>query len=170
MEDIEWKLLKDVLWIIKTYGAIGGKLAERNYGLIEVLIEDETVLEIAKVSREELDKYFKGKRETPTDAPDLKGFVFIKRADNQLVKDLKQELDFLKGRMGKAKRYFAKKLPDGNLRLFVYGESKEESQKSEDESEKSKDEFERIKEFFIRKSISVKTGSDVINELLEGNK
>jgi len=119
MEDVELALLNRTLRIIENYGAIGAKLAHKNYGIIEIKEND---LDDFRLEKSMLQSYLK-KQGSRTDNPNLKRFIFIKNPDFRFVKKLKNDCSFLKGSKNKGKRYFHKNSP-GN-RLFAYANKDE---------------------------------------------
>ncbi len=139
MDDIEFGLLNKTFKIIEDYGALGGKLAEENYGIIKI---EENGLENFQPKKNKIKKYIK-KGGATVDDPNLKRFVFIKKALNpQFVKKLKEECTFLKGKPGKGKRYFYKTLNNDIIkelavekrniikpRLFIQAKDDEEYKK-----------------------------------------
>ncbi|MBC7318865.1 type III-B CRISPR module RAMP protein Cmr1 [Candidatus Bipolaricaulota bacterium] len=123
MDDIEFGLLNKTFKIIEDYGALGGKLAERNYGIIKI---EENGLEKFQPKKNKIKKYIK-KGGSTVDDPNFKRFVFIKKGLNlQFVKKLKEECTFLKGKPGKGKRYFYKTLNNKPYRLFIQVKDDEE--------------------------------------------
>ncbi|MBC7118858.1 MAG: type III-B CRISPR module RAMP protein Cmr1 [Methanobacteriaceae archaeon] len=126
MDDIEFGLLNKTFKIIEDYGALGGKLAEKNYGIIKI---EENSLENFQPKKNKIKEYIK-KGGATVDDPNLKRFVFIKKALNpQFVKKLKEECTFLKGKPGKGKRYFYKTLNNKPYRLFIQAKDDEEYKK-----------------------------------------
>lgn len=150
VEDVEWALLDLTLRLIADYGAIGGKLAVAEYGVIEIKQND---LDKFNLKKEELDKYLR-KDAKSADNPNLSRFIFINKYLNndELVMEMKKSLLFLKGVKGKGKRYFYKTMNGGPNRLFVYAENDEE--------------YCKIKKFLKDKSVQFIEGS----KLLEGLK
>ena len=125
MKDIEWALLNKTINIIAEYGAIGGKIADPNSGLIEIIQND---LDNFLVDKTTLGGYFEKKGDNINN-PNLEKFVFINsNLVNKTVKDIKNNLNlnFLKGRKGKGKRYFYKIYNRNPKRLFVYAEDDNE--------------------------------------------
>ncbi len=122
IEDIEWALLNETIQIIANYGAIGGKLAEREYGVIQ--IEKNDLCKFA-LKKDELQNYLKSNKKGPNN-PNLSRFVFIdgKNLNDKVVKEI-TELPFLKGARGKGKRYFYKTINSKPNRLFAYTEDDE---------------------------------------------
>lgn len=117
MDNIEFGLLNKTFKIIEEYGALGGKLAEKDYGLIKIEKND---LEKFQPKKKEIINYIK-KRKRGVDDPNLKRFFFIKKGLNwQFVKELKRKCTFLKGRQNRGKRYFYKTLNSEPYRLFIY--------------------------------------------------
>lgn len=150
IKEIEWALLSKTLQIIADYGAIGGKIAESGYGLIEIVQNDLNKFSFDKI---ELDHYFKKQGSNVKD-PNIERFVFIKdNLNDKTVKNAKNKLTFLKGHKGKAKRYFYKVLNNQPYRFFAYAENN--------------DEYKRIVEF-LRNNKSVKFMEG--KEILEGLK
>jgi len=147
IKNIEWALLNKTLQIIADYGALGGKLAEPKYGLIKI---EENGLERYTLAnyKEELNKYFK-RNGSNVENPNIKRFVFIHQHLNyRIVKDLKNTLSFLKGSLGKGKRYFYKTLNRKPDRLFMYAENDSE--------------YEQIVEFLKNKKVQFKEGKEVL--------
>jgi len=123
IEDIEWSLLNETLQIITKYGALGGKMAESNYGLISVIQND---LDNFLVDKSILRGYFR-KKGSSVDNPNIKRFIFItSNLTYEMVKEMKKALPFLKGKKGRGKRYFYKILNGNPNRLFVYAINSEE--------------------------------------------
>lgn len=117
IEDIEWALLNKTLFIISEYGALGAKLAEPGYGLIEIVNND---LNQFTLQKDEVSNYLK-KKGVNVDNPNLKRFIFIQnKLNSHLVRNIKNNLSFLKGTKGKGKRYFYKTLNKAPNRLFLY--------------------------------------------------
>jgi len=119
MEDVELALLNITLRIIENYGAIGAKLAHKNYDIIKIKEND---LDDFRLEKSMLQSYLK-KQGSHTDNPNLKRFIFIKNRNSKFVKKLKTDCSFLKGSGNKGKRYFYKNSP-GN-RLFAYANKDE---------------------------------------------
>jgi len=119
VEDVELALLNRTLRIIENYGALGAKLAHRDYGIINIKEND---LDDFRLEKLMLQSYLK-KQGSRTDNPNLKRFIFIKNPDFRFVKKLKNDCSFLKGSKNKGKRYFHKNSP-GN-RLFAYANKDE---------------------------------------------
>jgi len=123
MKDIEWALLNKTINIIAKYGAIGGKIAESNYGLIDIAKND---LDNLGIDKSALGQYLR-KKGSNVDNPNLQRFIFVKNnLKLKLIKEMKDELSFLKGKKGKGKRYFYKTYNYRPNRLFVYAENDDE--------------------------------------------
>jgi len=123
MKDIEWALLNKTINIIAEYGAIGGKIAESNYGLIDIAKND---LDNLGIDKSALGQYLR-KKGSNVDNPNLQRFIFVKNnLKLKLIKEMKDELSFLKGKKGKGKRYFYKTYNYRPNRLFVYAENDDE--------------------------------------------
>jgi len=123
MKDIEWALLNKTINIIAEYGAIGGKIAESNYGLIDIAKND---LDNLGIDKSALGQYLR-KKGSNVDNPNLQRFIFVKNnLKLKLIKEMKDELLFLKGKKGKGKRYFYKTYNYRPNRLFVYAENDDE--------------------------------------------
>jgi len=145
IDDVEWALLNKTLTIIANYGAIGGKIAEWQYGLIEIKSSE---LENYKLNKNDLENYFK-KRGSSVDNPDISNFFFVNRPDGGKTKDLKDECEFLKGQGPRvAKRYFYKTKNGKPYRYFAYA--------------KDSSEFEKIKKFLNSRKIEYLEGSVVL--------
>lgn len=126
MKDVEWALLNKVLIIISQHGALGGKIAESKYGLIEIGQND---LNKFSLNKTQIDDYLK-KKGDKIDTPNLLKFIFInKNLSDDRYKELKDNLPFLKGQSGKGKRYFYKIKDNKPFRLFAYAENDEEYRK-----------------------------------------
>jgi len=150
--NVEWALLNKTLNIIADYGAIGGKIAEGNYGLIEIISSD---IEKYKVNKKILREYLKNKGSS-VDIPDIKNFFFINKPDYGKIKDLKEKCKFLKGKgPGKAKTYFCKTKDEKPYRYFAYAENPNE--------------FQRIKEFLDEQNVKYLDGNAIL-ELKEDDK
>lgn len=128
MEDVEWALLQKVLIVISKYGALGGKIAESQFGVIQI---EKTNLSKVTLNKEDINKYLKKNMITTEDNPTLSRFVFInENLTNETVTNIKQEFPFLKGQEENGKRYFYK--TDNNnkpLRFFAYAENNKEYEK-----------------------------------------
>jgi len=125
MGDTELALLNETIKIIADYGSLGGRIAEPN-GLIEIERND---LEDYTVNKAQVREYLRG-RGSCTDNPNVARFIFInKNVKYPVVKELKDELSFLKGQTNKAKRYFYKTYQKKPFRFFAYGENHEEYEK-----------------------------------------
>jgi CRISPR-associated protein Cmr1 len=151
IKDIEWALLHKTLEIISKYGALGGKIAEESYGLINIMEND---ISNYSINKGELKSYFK-KSGKGVDYPNIGRFVFSnEHLKSSIIKELKNKLSFLKGKRtpSKAKRYFYKKCDAKPFRFFAYAENKEE--------------YAEIKQFFENKKVSFIEGG----KLLEGFK
>ena len=123
MKDIEWALLNKTINIIAKYVAIGGKIAESNYGLIDIAKND---LDNLGIDKSALGQYLR-KKGSNVDNPNLQRFIFVKNnLKLKLIKEMKDELSFLKGKKGKGKRYFYKTYNYRPNRLFVYAENDDE--------------------------------------------
>jgi len=148
MEDVEWALLNKTITIISCYGAIGGKLAEAEYGVIKI---EQNGLDKFALKKEELNNYLR-KKVKGVDNPNLSRFIFvcIKDLNDKTFIEMKNNLSFLKGVKGKGKKYFYKTVNEKPDHLFVYAESDEE--------------YHKIKEFLKKKSVQFTEG----NTLLEG--
>lgn len=150
IQDVEWGLLNKTLSIISDYGALGGKIAEGNYGLIRIESSD---LGSYSIDKNDLDTYFKRKGSS-TDNPNLSRFFFIDKPDYGKIKDLKDRCDFLKGQGAEvAKRYFYKTKNRKPHRYFAYA--------------KDSDEFKKIKAFLDSKGIKYFEGETVLK--MEGD-
>jgi len=149
---IEWALLNKALNTISYYGAIGGKIAKSNFGLIRVQSSD---IEKYKINKGSIDKYLK-KKGSSVENPNLANFFFIDRPDYGKIKGLKDECKFLKGQGAKvAKRYFYKiKSGEPYRRYFTYA--------------KDSSEFKKIKEFLDSNGIEYLEGNAVLK--LEGDR
>jgi CRISPR-associated protein Cmr1 len=141
IEDVEWALLKKVLMVISKYGALGGKIAEFQFGVIQIEIE-KTDLNIVTLNKEDINKYLKKNMNT-ADNPTLSRFVFInENLKNRTVADIKNKLLFLKGQKGKGKRYFYKTDNNNNpLRFFAYAENEAQYKKIVEHLKNSKQKF-----------------------------
>jgi len=149
IKDIEWALLNKTLEIISEYGALGGKIADNAYGLIDIKEND---FNNFSLSKKELKEYFRkeGKR---VDYPNIDFFIFVN--DNlkySIIKGLKKQLSFLKGNPKKAKRYFCKTYEGKPFHFFAYAENNKE--------------YAEIKYFFKNDDVFFIEG----NKLLEGFK
>ena len=123
VKDIGWALLNETIQIIANYGAIGGKIAESQYGLVEI---NQNELKQFSLNKSDIKWYFKNKG-SKTDNPNIKRFVFINHdLGYGTVKDLKNSLPFLKGKKQIGKKYFYKMFNKKPHRLFVYAENKKE--------------------------------------------
>lgn len=150
MKNIEWSLLNKTIKIISNYGAIGGKIAEAEYGLIELISND---LKSYTVDKAQINEYLKRKGSN-IEKPNISRFIFIKdNLEYPLVKEIKNTLNYLKGQKNKAKRYFYKTYQKKPNRFFTYGESVEE--------------YEKIKEFFEKnkKKVQFTEGKELLEEL-----
>jgi len=145
IKDIEWALLNKTLKIIEEHGAMGGKIAEPNYGLIKIEQNDLEKYAIENY-KTELNRYFK-RNGGNIEGPNITRFVFAHQIlDYNIIKGLKNSLSFLKGKLGKGKRYFYK---NGKPhRLFVYAEND--------------DEYKQILEFFKNKGFQFIEGKRVL--------
>lgn len=143
--NIEWVLLNETLNIIADYGAIGGKIAEGNRGLIEIHSSN---IKDYKINKNSLNNYLKKKGKS-VDNPNIKNFFFINKPDYGKIKELKDECNFLKGQGPKvAKRYFYKTKNGKPYRYFAYA--------------KDSSEFEKIKKFLDSKGIEYLEGNAVL--------
>ncbi|KXS44917.1 MAG: hypothetical protein AWU58_1114 [Methanohalophilus sp. T328-1] len=141
---VEWALLNKTLNIIADYGAIGGKIAEGNHGLIEIKSSD---LGSYTIDKEDLKAYLK-KKGSSADNPNLSNFFFINKPDYGNIEGLKDECSFLKGQGPKvAKRYFYN-TKNGPFRYFAYA--------------KNPSEFQRIQWFLDNNSISFNEGNTIL--------
>ncbi|MCW1309458.1 MAG: type III-B CRISPR module RAMP protein Cmr1 [Candidatus Nanoarchaeia archaeon] len=123
VKDIEWALLDKAIQIIAKYGAIGGKLAEREYGIIQIEKND---LSKFSLKKDELQNYLKEDKKG-YDNPNLLRFIFIdgKNLNSEIVGEI-ASLPFLKGTKNKGKKYFYKTIDNKANRLFAYTESDKE--------------------------------------------
>lgn len=152
IQDIEWGLLNKTFSIIKQHGALGGKIAEGNCGLIKINSSD---LEGYSINKSDLDMYL-NKKGSSTDNPNLSRFFFVNNPYKKIteIKQLKDKCKFLKGQGPKvAKRYFYKTKNGKLYRYFAYA--------------KDSDEFEKIKAFLDSNKIDYIEGRTVLN--LEGD-
>ena len=95
--------------------------------------------------------YFR-KKWSNADNPNIKRFIFItSNLTYRVVKEMKNTLTFLKGRKGKGKRYFYKKLNGSPNRLFVYAVNSEE--------------YNQIVNFLKDKSVQFVEGKDILERL-----
>jgi len=150
VKDIEWVLLNKTLQIISKYGALGGKIAEPQYGLIEIKQNGlERKVYTMKNYNAELEKYFK-KNGSNVKNPNIKRFIFVHQNLNEGIEnDLKNNLPFLKGKSGKGKRYFYKTYNGKPYRLFMYAENDNE--------------YKKIVDFLEKKEVQFKKGEEVLN-------
>lgn len=135
IQDIEWALLNKCLEIMQKHGAIGGKLADPNYGLFEIVSN-----ELGGFSLDGKDEivrqYLVRNNDWPT-CPNISHFIFVNQ--QQLEEHLKKNFNledrctFLKGSPGKGKTYFFKKDDKEANRYFAYAETKENYEKLIDE-------------------------------------
>ncbi len=120
MKNIEWGLLNKTLQIIADFGAIGGKIAESKYGLVKIEHNDLKDFSLDKI---ELEGYLK-KEGSNIENPNIRRFIFINHnLKYEIVKDLKKNLPFIKGKPGKGKRYFYKTFNRKPYRFFAYAEN-----------------------------------------------
>ncbi|MDI9615092.1 type III-B CRISPR module RAMP protein Cmr1 [Methanothermobacter sp.] len=119
MKDVELGLLNTTFRIIENYGAMGGKLAHEEYGIIRIMESD---LEEFQPEKSQLKGYLR-KKGSHCKNPNLKRFIFIENPDRRLVMKLKDECDFLKGSNNRGKRYFYK---TSGKRLFAYALNEDE--------------------------------------------
>jgi CRISPR-associated protein Cmr1 len=150
IKNIEWTLLNKTLQIISKYGALGGKIAEPQYGLIEIKQNGlERKVYTMKNYNAELEKYFK-KNGSNVKNPNIKRFIFVHQNLNEGIEnDLKNNLPFLKGKSGKGKRYFYKTYNGKPYRLFMYAENDNE--------------YKKIVDFLEKKEVQFKKGEEVLN-------
>lgn len=126
IKDIEWALLNNTIRIISEYGAIGAKIADPNYGLIEMIEIEKDDLAKFTLKKEELNNCLR-KKGNGVNNPNLERFVFIKEdLKYETVKKIKDELSFLKGNKAKGKRYFYKTYKNKPHRYFAYAENDNE--------------------------------------------
>lgn len=148
MKDVEWALLNKTIEIIADYGAIGGKIAEPKQGIIQIEQNDLSKMTLKK---EELNKYLKNKR-NGVDNPTLSLFVFMnKNLKYKTIKNIKDNLSFLKGQKEKGKRYFYKTKDNKPFRFFAYAENN--------------DEYSEIKKFLENESIKFIEGGKLLEDL-----
>jgi CRISPR-associated protein Cmr1 len=147
MKNIEWALLNKTIKIISDYGAIGGKIAEAEYGIIKI---EQNGLDKFDLKKEELNNYLR-KKVKGVDNPNLSRFIFIKNQNNKTFIEIKNNLSFLKGAKNKGKKYFYKTINKKPNRLFVYAEKD--------------DEFNCIKKFLNKKPILFIEGLKLLEEL-----
>lgn len=149
IQDVEWGLLNKTFGIISRYGALGGKIAVGNYGLIRIQSSD---LGSYSINKKALGTYF-NKKGSSTDNPNLSRFFFIDKPVYGKIKDLKDKCNFLKGQGPKvAKRYFYKTKNGKPYRYFAYA--------------KDSSEFQKIKGFLDSKKVEYLDGEAVLK--LEG--
>ncbi|NLJ48586.1 MAG: type III-B CRISPR module RAMP protein Cmr1 [Candidatus Atribacteria bacterium] len=157
IEKVEWDLLNRTLTIISDFGAIGGKLSEANYGVIQIKENNLNRKHKYISKKEELDHYLNLKEQgRSADNPNLSRFIFIntntdENLINGMVKEIKRELSFLKGSKNKGKKYFYKKITKNNGRFFAYAENS--------------DEYSKIVEFLSKKSIQYMEGVKILEGL-----
>jgi len=150
VEEIEWALLNKTIEIIADYGALGGRLAESEYGLIR---GEQNELKKFSLDKIGLKGYLK-KQGSNTETPNIKKFVFINHnLKYEIVKDLKNSLPFIKGKPGKGKTYFYKTLNKKPYRFFTYA--------------KNDNEYKQIVEFLRSRSTQFVEGKEIINEELK---
>jgi len=149
IKDIEWALLNKTLQIITEYGAICGRLAQHNCGLINFVQND---LDNFSIDKTILSGYFR-KKGYHVDNPTIENFVFINsNLSYGMVKEMKNKLHFLKGSKKKGKRYFYKTLNGNPDRLFVYAINR--------------DEYAKIVDFLNEKSVQFVEGKGILEELI----
>jgi CRISPR-associated protein Cmr1 len=123
VKDVERGLLNKTLNIIADYGAIGGRIAEYRYGLIEIESND---LNNFTLNKREIENYLKRKGNR-FDKPNISMFVFINNdLKYEIVENMKNNLLFLKGTHEKAKKYFYKICNDKPYCFFAYAENDSE--------------------------------------------
>lgn len=148
MKDVEWALLNKTIKIISDYGAIGAKIADSNYGVIQIKQNHLAPFELKK---EELSKYLK-KKNNGVNNPNLSRFIFTNQnLDYDMIKQIKKEIPSLKGSRNKGKRYFYKTYQNGLNRFFAYGENYEE--------------YKKLKNLLTNKTINFVEGTKLLEEL-----
>ncbi|WP_457557364.1 type III-B CRISPR module RAMP protein Cmr1 [Candidatus Harpocratesius sp.] len=136
IEPIEWALLNLTLKIISQYGALGGKIADSKYGLVE-LNNDINDLTKYSLNIEELNLYFEKKNIKRFQNPNFSRFISIQNFNLEDLKELKNKFSFLKGNSNQAKRYFLKKTREDDLnRLFIFANNQNEYEKIIDYSKR----------------------------------
>lgn len=147
MKDVEWVLLNKTLMVISGYGALGGKIAESSYGIIQI---EQNALSKMTLKKEELNNYLKNNR-NGVDNPKLSLFVFMnKNLKYETIKYIKIKLPFLKGQRDKGKRYFYKTKDNKPFRFFAYAENN--------------DEYSKIKEVLKNEKIKFIEGSNLLED------
>lgn len=111
MDDMELSLLNTTFRIIEKYGAIGGKLAEKDYGIIHIERNDLNF----KPQISDVQSYLRRRGES-VDNPNLRRFIFMNNPSSDFVKELRNNCSFLKGTNKSGKRYFHK----SSDRFFAY--------------------------------------------------
>jgi len=158
IKHIEKILLSKTFEFIEQYGALGGKMVDEKKGLIKVTSSS---FDNQTISNDELNKYFKKKMKGVAH-PDLRYFFFVINGLNRdIVRDLKSQCTFLKGKegpQGYSKTYFYKQVKDNNgkwqpNRLFGY--VKDDNKLTE------------VEKYFNEKELTITKGSDIINQWLE---
>jgi len=148
MDIIEQGLLDFTIEVISKYGALGGKIAERDYGLIKVLDSD---FERRTLKKEQIEKYLK-KKGSRVKNPNLERFIFInKNVSYSDITKLKKTHNSLKGTREKAKRYFIKAYKGGIHHFFLYAENDEE--------------YKNIRDYFNIRNLQIIEGRSLLEAL-----
>jgi CRISPR-associated protein Cmr1 len=143
--DIELSVLNKTIKIIEEFGALGGKIAESDYGLIKITNND---LKDFKINKKELENYLKKRRRNDEKLPAIDKFFFVKKGQQKLKVKLKDEISSLKGSKKEAKRYFYKSKNGKFNRLFTYAINENE--------------YTKIKNFFTENKINFIEGKNLM--------
>jgi len=150
MKHVELGLLHHTFKIISEYGALGGRIAKEQTGLIELVESD---LERFSLSKKEIENYIK-KKGCNYENPNLERFFFVTKNSKLNIKEFKNKLSFLKGNKEKGKRYFYKKYQGKLYHFFVYTENKEE--------------YDKVYNYFIKKEdLQVIEGKRILETIMK---
>ncbi|HOQ38379.1 MAG TPA: type III-B CRISPR module RAMP protein Cmr1 [Acetivibrio sp.] len=150
-EDIEWALLDKTIKIISEYGAIGGKFADPEYGVIKIQNND---LHKFICKKADIDMYFK-KHNEDIYSPSLSMFIFSK--DDKITKEIaniKESFTFLKGTKGKGRKFCCKRyinIDEKAKRFFLYTDNAEQ--------------YAEIKQYIDKSAIKYIEGKKLLEEL-----